>query len=239
MRKSNPKEVKAVDYYEKSYTRAHYAGFLGAFTNGYHKSLERGAKEADKILEVGAGEGEHLNFVSHKFLEYFMTDLEIRNHEIPKVTDPRFNHLGTIHQEQVNAEDLPYGNNEFQRLVSTCLLHHLSNPDKALEEWRRVVSHGGQISIYLPHDPGVIYRWVRHWFSHHKIRHINRSTMKDVKILWSQEHRNHYLSLYYMICKVFENDIVVKRNYPIPLLSWNLNLYSVFQITISKVQDPE
>ncbi len=234
MDKSKSVKGKIEDYYQKYYSRAHYRGVLGVFTNAYHKSLEKGAIKADKILEVGAGEGEHLNFVKHEYLEYFMTDIEIRGKKLPKIRVQEAKHLGTIHQEEVDAENLPYLNGEFHRLISTCLLHHLSNPNKALEEWRRVVSNGGQISIYLPHDPGLVYRWIRHWFSHYKIKQINKSTMKEVKCLWSLEHRNHYLSLYYMISKVFENDTVVKRNYPIPWLSWNLDLYSVFQITISK-----
>ena len=67
------------DYYEKYYEKVHYRGLQGKFTRNYHTRLEKdfdGNAYFARVLEIGAGQGEHLNFVKHKYDLYVLTDLE-------------------------------------------------------------------------------------------------------------------------------------------------------------------
>ena len=58
-------------YYLGCYKSIHYKGLLGAFTRKYHYKLEKGrTKEFSSTLEIGAGSGEHLRYVNHKFEKY-------------------------------------------------------------------------------------------------------------------------------------------------------------------------
>ena len=60
--------------------------------------------------------------------------------------------------EIVDVHKTPYTDNSFDRVIATCLLHHLDNPIIALQEIRRIVKTDGIVSISLPCDPGLAYR---------------------------------------------------------------------------------
>jgi ubiquinone/menaquinone biosynthesis C-methylase UbiE len=66
------------------------------------------------------------------------------------------------------ATSIPSGHNLFDRVIVTCVLHHIPNLELALTEIRRVAKPGAQINLYVPCDPGSLYRGVRHWTSHFK-----------------------------------------------------------------------
>jgi ubiquinone/menaquinone biosynthesis C-methylase UbiE len=49
--------------------------------------------------------------------------------------------------KQANAEQLPFKSDHFQLVVSSFLIHHLSNPKRGILEMGRVLSHGGKLII--------------------------------------------------------------------------------------------
>lgn len=215
-------------YYDNHYENIHYQGSLGRYSKWIHRSLESGLGKNDvfdDVLEIGAGQGEHLRFVNHKFKKYVCSDIREPNF---KQNDDR------VITVQADAEDLKFGDSSFDRILNVCVLHHLSNPSQALSELRRVVKGGGLISIYLPCDPGLVYRWVRHPMSHLKQKRQMGINMRAVKYLWANEHKSHYLAIKFAIAEIFQNDTVIISRRPFPLLSWNFNLFTVFQIRVSK-----
>lgn len=219
-------------YYDGAYAETNYAGARGRFTNFYHRMLERpfGPEEhLSRVIEVGSGHCEHVRFVRHSFDEYLMTDL----------TDHTYNPLGgrqddRVRFETADAQDLHHGDGSFDRLVCTCVLHHLSDPDRALKEWRRVVKPGGSISIYLPCDPGMLYRAARWGTTHRYQRKLERQgKLNDHLYLWAREHPNHVLGLRQLIRANFRADRVARTVFPLPVLSWNWNLFEVYRIRVS------
>jgi phosphatidylethanolamine/phosphatidyl-N-methylethanolamine N-methyltransferase len=221
------------NYYDNQYKNIHYKGLLGLFTNGYHSLIESHCEVQKRIypeiLEVGGNSGEHIPFVESNYAKYVLTDIEDRVN--PKLTS--FNN-GRIQFQIQNVENLTFQDNSFDRVISTCLLHHLNSVEDALLEMRRVTRNGGLISLYLPCDPGMLYRLVRHVFSHLKQARQANMNMRSVKYLWSVEHKNHFLGIFHLIEGIYRNDHVHFRRYPFPIVSWNFNLFFIFQIEICK-----
>ena len=216
------------DYYENSYPLVHYQGAMGRFTRITHESVEKGLGSLDyfpKVLEIGAHTGEHIPFISHKFDEYVCLDIqpfngESKNAKISHVTG--------------DAEDLPFLDGTFDRVISVCVLHHIPRANNALTEIRRVAKSGALISLYVPCDPGILYRFIRHWTSHVKMKKLSGIPMWQVKGLWAEEHRGHALGILSMIRSVFHHDFVAIKRFPFSALSWNFNLFFVVSIKINK-----
>ena len=196
----------------------------GAYHSFSHAALEKGLKNSifEKILEVGAGEGEHVRHVSANFTQYILTDINEPLEEI------QFN-LPNVHFKKANVEELEFSNNEFDRVITTCVLHHLNKPLNALNEIRRVTKQNGVISILLPSDPGLIFRIIRKITAD---RYLKKQGVVSIKFLRATEHRNHVQSLDGMIMHVFQEDSITKRSYPIRRFSWNFSLFTIYQIKV-------
>lgn len=225
-------------YYKSDYNDVHYTGIQGIFTKSYHKRLEKGKflnRLIDpRILEVGAGAGQHIPFVTHKYSHYVFTDIQNQVDGYLDLLGIETESKNRVQFRLADASKLDFSDNSFDRVISTCLLHHLSEPSVALEEWRRVVKNGGVISIYLPCDPGMIYRWVRHVTSHLKQERKMGISGAEVKFLWANEHKGHILGLLKSISWIFRRDEIQIKRFPFPFLSWNFNFYMTVQISVKK-----
>jgi phosphatidylethanolamine/phosphatidyl-N-methylethanolamine N-methyltransferase len=217
------------DYYKNYYSKVINSGIIGVVSNLTQISLERGIKNRkfSKVLELGAGEGQHFPFVRHQYDQYVCTDLRIDNLIKIKVLsqDPR------VILQEVDAHHLQrYADNNFNRVIATCLLAHLNDPLSALLEWRRVVGEGGLISIYVPCEPGLLLRLARALSTARKAKKYVDMPLTRHYL----EHINYYLSMHAGIKRVFKNDQIKIKNYPFPFLSWNFNLWKIYTITINK-----
>jgi len=221
-------------FYEEDFHRLHYQDHVGSYTVFQHRMLERHLPPlapGEVTLEVGAGEGEHLAYVRGCGDTYLMVDLRDRSARVaeahPDSPVPYSFIVGS-------AEALPLGDATVDRLVATCLVHHLTLPDTAFQEWRRVCRDGATLSILLPCDPGLLYRWGRHWVVHRRLARLAGIPMAHVKYLWAYEHRNHYLGILSLLRWQFRQDDLHVRRYPVRFLSWNANVFSVVRITVRK-----
>jgi ubiquinone/menaquinone biosynthesis C-methylase UbiE len=120
-----------------------------------------------------------------------------------------------------NAEDLQFDSNSFDRVFSTCLLHHVDEPLNVLMEARRVTIIGGQIVYVLPTDPGILNQLIKRLVSYPALR---RFTEYDPAFLYSLEHKNHVGGLIRLIKFIYEEDDIKITYYPFRWPSWNLNL---------------
>jgi ubiquinone/menaquinone biosynthesis C-methylase UbiE len=130
--------------------------------------------------------------------------------------------------EQADVEALHYDDASFDRILSTCLLHHLVDPEQGLLEMRRVVRRGGLISLTLPCDPGFLYRVGKVVGPYRRLR--KNFGVSDPRYLHYIQHRNHFPALESIISQVFKNDNIKHRTYPFSLPFWNLNLFRIYQI---------
>jgi len=210
-------------FYKEIYPKLVEGGSQGRFHSFTHRFLEKPFDKSatfENVLEVGAGSGEHYQFVRHQFSNYVQSDIRIP--ESAMTQDARSSFVAT------NAEDLPFVDNYFDRVVLTCLLHHLSNPLTCLREVKRVVKPGGHISILVPADPGFFYRALRFLTS---VRRAKKLGFDSGALVHALEHRNHVGSLNQMIKYVFAESEIKSRGWPLVIASWwNLNLLISYQI---------
>jgi hypothetical protein len=96
------------------------------------------------------------------------------------------------------------------------------------------VADDGLVTIFLPFDPGMLYRYIRHFASHLKQSGVTGSGIRETKELWAREHINHAPGLMQNIGEVFGRDLISKRRWPFPWLSWNFNIFIVYQIKVKK-----
>ena len=122
-----------------------------------HTRMEKPFDESQMYpltVEVGAGEGQHLPYVRHRFERYVLTDKRASGSTEQLPPGAEF--------MSADAQDLPFESGTVDRLVSTCVLHHLPDPEAALQSWRRVVRGNGVLTILLATDPGFAHRLGRH-----------------------------------------------------------------------------
>jgi ubiquinone/menaquinone biosynthesis C-methylase UbiE len=191
-----------------------------------HKIVEKKFKtnQGKTILEVGAGNGEHIPFVSKDFKRYISSD-------ISTISLNRILEADNFEKLQVDAESLPFANDAFDRLIAMCLLAHLKNPEDALNEWLRVSKNGSTIQIYVPCEPGLALRFFRFLITAPAVKKMG---YEGFDLFMAREHRNSALNLMRYIEEVFHFSKIKKIKRPFPFLSWNLNLFYIFEIEVKK-----
>lgn len=220
-------------YYAEHYDSVTHCGLAGRVQASFHRALERpwGPEERfDTVLELGATSGEHLQYVRHGFREWVMLDIR-DSEEAHREAARRSTEERTVRFTVGDAQRLDgFADNSIDRLVSMCLLHHVDDPRGTLHEWRRVVRPGGILSVFLPCDPGALWRAGRALTSFPAARKKGYSAMQ-VRYINACDHRNHHASLRWMLEGIFADDEITARGVPFnALTSWNANLYYTFQI---------
>lgn len=189
-----------------------------------HKALERGSGQisADaKVLEIGANIGEHVPFVHHQYSLYVASDYR---ETAFCASDPR------VVFALADVHELPFQDSSFDRVISTCVLHHVGNPIAALLEMRRVVRPGGSLSIHVPCDPGLMYRVGKSVGPYRFLRH---NSAIDARVEHYVQHRNHFPQIDTLLRYVFRADKLKAKWWPFRFASWNLNLFVTYQVTLT------
>lgn len=214
-------------YYKEFYSR-----MMGHDSNGLfsilwkypHSLMEKPFKsnEGFKILELGCGEGEHFDFVTNDFSHYLATDLDA--HRLERIR-PKLSENSSI--TACDAEKLPFEDQSFDRVIATCLLAHLVDPEGALREWRRVTKIGGSLTIYIPCEPGFSLRLFRKMFSAPKARKLG---FEGFNLYIARDHRNDAFRLLNIAAEVFHSDSLKYVFRPFFIRSWYLNLFGILQV---------
>jgi phosphatidylethanolamine/phosphatidyl-N-methylethanolamine N-methyltransferase len=213
-------------WYTANYNRVNASAIKNSIPNKIlHRLIEKPFKSNQDLdlLEVGSNIGEHLNFVTPNFATYLMTDIRpvgvnygdnLKNHRI------KF--------EIADVQNLQYQDQSFDRVIATCLFHHLQEPLVAFREIRRVTKIGGTLSILIPNDPGALYRTLRYLTT---LRNAKKLGIKsEANLNHALEHRNHYLQLRVLLQHVFKSDEVKIHYFPFRIKGYDLNALTSFQI---------
>jgi len=214
-------------WYDDYYSQCVYCNAAGVGQKFMHRSIERRHNSDihfDRVLEIGGNRGEHLQFIRHSFNEYCLTDIADTSKKLLAKGQP----IGL----QFKVEDacsLSFEDEFFDRVLCSCVLHHVENAESALCELRRVLKPGGKADIFLSCDPGFAFRLGRYLGP---VREAKKLGLDDVKrLLDARDHRNHVAGLTRLIRYVFRNDAFAEKSYPLPHLSWNFSFWKVFEIT--------
>ncbi len=211
-------------YYDQFYDQVNWSEGVGsAVVRGIHKKMEKGLKGHyfNSCLELGGGNGQHLDFVLHGFGEYVLLDL--RTAQLPDrwENDPR------IRKIEANAEKIPFPNGRFDRIVVTCLLHHVDSAENVLSEIERVLKPDGSATIFLPCDPGFLVRIARRLTTQ---RRAKRLGFNNYGLYIAREHKGHISSVLRIARNVLRSrDIKIKWS-PFPFPTWNFNGFAIITV---------
>lgn len=208
------------DYYSQVFSGS---GIVGRGYRRTHELVEKGFAESpgDCILEIGAGQAEHLNYVSPNFSTYTMVDLL----EPPEDLLPRLN--GRLRWIASDITDCEFPPASFDRIISMCVLHHLQDLTGSLERIRTWMAPGGTFSLFLPSDPGMLNRINRRLFVSRRSRRLG---FGQYELVNSREHRNHYWSIRTELRFQFRDCRIKTRYWPIGVPLADASLFSIWQI---------
>lgn len=228
------------NFYEKHYESVLCSGLIGRGQRFLHWCLYLLYKDiaGNKILEVGAGQLEHLKSVKNlSFKEYYATDIryldkqllqQLRHNSVLN----KFKRAGNIIVEFQDAQSLKYPDEYFDLLIATCLLAHLQNPEAALVEWKRTIRRDGYLIIYVPCEPGYLLRLLRKLFvepKHELLGHFNYPLVCAREHRWSLHNLNILIKHHFIDCHIST------YTWPIPGLKlWNFNLAYIYKIQVLK-----
>jgi ubiquinone/menaquinone biosynthesis C-methylase UbiE len=210
-------------FYSKIYSEMQSRGLQGWYISKSHKKIED-QKYLSKqnidlsILEVGGNVGEHIPYVKNNYKNYTLSD-----YRDTKFTSNDLN----VHFVVCDVQKLPFKDNSYDRVISTCLLHHVLDPAKALTEMIRVTKPLGTVSILIPCDPGGMYRFVK-WIGTEKI--WKQKGIINPKFFHYSHHRNHFPGLQSTIEEIYKNFKMQWSYWPFKFRSWNVNLFAVVTI---------
>ena len=207
-------------YYEESIASSHNKGVGGVALKIMRWKLEKDLPNNMMFpvtLELGSSLGGHLPSINHKFNQYIMLDIEDfkldmnslnANYAREKMSEIKF--------IQANCEKIPLPDNSVDRVLHTCLLHHLEKPERCLNEIRRVLKSDGIYTGYLPCSHGLLYSLIQNI----TVKRRQKKNLKDgnytisADYLYAKEHPNHYIAIRSLIFEVFKNDIVKVKQFP-------------------------
>lgn len=215
-------------YFRDSYDDVMYTGAVGRYSAFVHRLMERPYRDvaSHTILELGAGKGQHRQYVTSHYDEYWEVDIDPQLLSAGDGTDPR------VRRFAWNAESLDEVDDaRVDRLVATCLLAHLTHPEDALREWRRVLKPGGHAAIYIPAEPGMLLRAGRAALVAPKSRKLGQ----DHHGVVYRDHRNHYPGMRRILVDTFRDDKVRRVRFPLPFVGWNFAVFDIFHIRKSDV----
>jgi len=230
--KNNAHRRGNVDVYYKEF----YSKMMGHGSDGIlsllwkypHMVMEKPFKSNSglRILELGFGEGEHLGFVTSNYSEYIATDIDSERLDRIRESLP-----DRVTLQKCNASSIPFADESFDRVIATCLIAHLANPEESLREWRRVLKPGGRLTIYVPCEPGFALRLFRRLFTAPKAKRLG---FEGFNLYIARDHINDSFRILNLAAEVFREDRFKQVFRPFVFRSWYLNLFCVVQVERSR-----
>ncbi len=202
-----------------------YTGLHGYAMRFCHRQLENfnSEKKYSKVLEIGAGNSPHLDYLKHEYDEYFIAETSSSALEFYK-------RMKNVKAYSYNGVNLPFEDNFFDRIIIFHCLEHISEPEKFLFEAMNKLRSGGVLSISLPTDPGLLWRLGKIFTKYYTAKKTYKISSNDYDYLLATEHVNSIFNLISLIRYNFKNQI--KENFlPFKIKLVDLNLFYIVHIT--------
>ena len=129
------------------------------------------------------------------------------------------------------VEKIPFPDNYFDHIKSTCVLAHVDRLLTCCFEIRRVATKNCTVIILLPTDPGAMNMLIKKLITYPRINRISRY---PAGLIYSLDHKNSYNNILEIIKYVFRQDKIDVKHLPFFIKSSNLNLFSIVRITVKK-----
>jgi len=209
-------------YITKKYSSHMYKGLIGKFMKLSHKKMEKYSKKKSKVLEIGSGTMPHIKYLKHDFDKYYIIDLF---HELKKF----FKKEKKIIFKAYNGKDIPYPDNYFDRIIISHCLEHIIEPEKFLIEMKKKIKKGGNITIAIPNDPGILWRIGKFISANFLINNSYKFSKDFYYYFTAKDHVNSIFSLIPIIKKNFKK-INFETYEPFKIKSIDLNLFYIIDV---------
>jgi SAM-dependent methyltransferase len=190
-----------------------------------HRKLEcfKRKEKYSKVLEIGAGNTPHLDYLKHDYDEYFIAETSTYALEFYK-------EMKSVKAYSYDGVNLPFENNLFDRIIISHCLEHISEPEKFLFEAMNKLRNGGVLSISLPTDPGLLWRLGKIFTKYYTAKRTYKISSNEYDYLLATEHINSIFNLISLIRYNYKNQI--KENFlPFKIKLIDLNLFYIVHIT--------
>tara|TARA_B100000965_G_C19551992_1_gene740444 strand:- start:796 stop:1461 length:666 start_codon:yes stop_codon:yes gene_type:complete len=204
-----------------------YSGIQGIIMKHGHKKLEETLNynsNFNNVLEIGAGSHSHLNYVNHDYKKYFILEVTDEYKEFYKDND-------RVEYVVYNGDKIPFDNELFDRIIICQCLEHIQNPEVFLDEMMSKLSLGGNLSISLPADPGIMWRLGRFYIKNFVISKSSSMTINEYSYFHATEHINSIFNLISIIRYKYEG-MLNEQFLPLKIPLVDLNL--IYNVTITK-----
>ena len=210
-------------YLGNNYNLHMYEGLIGFFMRLSHKKMEKSIEKKSNILEIGPGTHPHINYLKHDFDNYYVLD---RVKELSSF----YSNMSKVKFVHHSTNKLPFDDNFFDRIILSHCLEHIVNPEEILIEIYAKLKKGGNLTIALPTDPGLMWRFGKFISANFLIKK-NYDYSKDYYYyITAKDHVNSIFSLLPIIKQNFSN-INFERFEPFKISSLDLNLFYIIDIT--------
>ena len=210
---------------DSKYNTHLYTGLNGYFMRYCHRQLEKFNKKEkySRVLEIGAGSAPHLEYLKHKYDEYFI--LETSDYALNI-----YKNMENINAKIYDGKNLPFDNNFFDRIIISHCLEHITEPEKFLFEMMSKLKKDGVLSISLPTDPGLLWRFGRLFIRNFTLNKTYKISKDEYEYVNATEHVNSIFNLINLIRYNFKNQI---EEYFIPfkIMLPDINLFYNVHIT--------
>ena len=225
---NNDIEKSIIDYY---YNHVYPKVWNSCFAMAVAEKIMELSSPVKQIntLEIGGGRGEHLRFVRIWPEKNYIS------------LDPRALHKKNLFEMSHRNEkvsfvqgslgDIPFTNDHFDHIKSTCVLAHIDRLLDSIFELRRVSANNCKIVILIPTDPGLFNLLIKKLFTYPR---INRISKFPAGLIYSLDHKNSHNNILEVLKFVFGKDHIKISYFPFLFKSSNLNLFSLVKITVRK-----
>ncbi len=115
----------------------------------FQQPVSRLIKPSDIVLDLGCGSGIFIPIISPLCNRLMGVEVAPVLAEQSREVVRKFN-LQNTSIIQGSAEEIPFGENSFDAVLSVDLLHHLEHLDRSLREIKRVLKSSGTLIVYEP-----------------------------------------------------------------------------------------
>ena len=219
---------------EKKYSSYQEKGSIGAMMELCHKNLESNRyfdqfTKNCKILEIGAGSSPHVKYVKHQFGKYFF--LENSKYAINFLKKKFIKHK-KFQFKVYNGKKIPFKNNYFDRIIISHVLEHIDEPEFFLEEMMLKTKKNGLLSIALPIDPGLMWRFGRFFLKLFTVRNKFNISNLEYDYMIATEHVNSIFNLKSIIKYKYKDNIISEQYLPFKIKILDFNLF--YNVTLKK-----